>query len=680
MTGLLLAIAASAISAPAQPACTDVPQRDVSAIDTRMMTSDDLARLRDFGEPTYAQSTVGLSVSPDGEHVAFQIRQADPISNSYCLSMIVMATNGHGEARIVDRGGELILRHDPQWGLGPYPSGNAKAIKAEWSPDGRLLAFLKQVDGKVQAWVADASGGGSRAVASGSSDVVALKWADDAAVLDVTFEDLTYLKLADAQEARQGYHLDDRFAPVTRDRPFFRAPLPLLNESVPASPFTTSSVTSSQAARPAPTPLPYWLPLAIDDQGADVSIDELARKAGINRNCTDNACNGRILAAWRAADRQSLLFLRRVGRASGDMALYQWRVGKGEVIERFRTAGLLLGCEPAQEMLVCAQEEATVPRRIIRLNPRTGATNLVFDPNPEFKRFRLGPVRRLFWSNDRGIETYGDLVLPPETQKGEKPPLIVATYRSRGFLRGGTGDEYPIQPLAARGYAVLSFDEPRDVASFAKTSSRAEYGAINRKDWANRRSIQSSLEAGIATVERLGLSDPKRRGITGLSEGASILWFSLINSNLFAAASVSSCCEEPISSMALLGEGGANYFQAAGYPLLSDNDQPFWANMSVSRNAARLNTPILLNLADGEYLHSLVSIRALRFFRQPVDAYVFPDEQHIKWQAAHRLAVYERNIAWFDFWLKGIPPRDAETAKRWTMLRDRKPVAEKKAG
>lgn len=116
------------------------------------------------------------------------------------------------------------------------------------------------------------------------------------------------------------------------------------------------------------------------------------------------------------------------------------------------------------------------------------------------------------------------------------------------------------------------------------------------------------------------------------------------------------------------------------YPLLSTNDQPFWANMSVSRNAAKISTPILFNLADAEYLHSLVSIRALRFFGQPVDAYVFPDEQHIKWQAAHRLAVYERNIAWFDFWLKNIAPQDPETAKRWTLLRNGKSVAENKTG
>jgi dipeptidyl aminopeptidase/acylaminoacyl peptidase len=533
VTGLLLALAASAISAPPQPTCTDLPQGSVSTAGTRLMTPDDLARLRDFGEPTDSQTDVGLSVSPDGGQVAFQLRQADPISNSYCLSMIVMRIDGHGEARVVDRGGELILRHDPQWGLGPYPSGNAQAIKAEWSPDGRSLAFLKQVDGHVQAWVADASGGGSRAVASGPSNVVALKWPGDASVLDVTFEDLTALKQADAQEARQGYHLDDRFVPVTRDRPFFMAPLPLRNETVPIAPRATLSGTRAQAASPSATLSPQWLSFGIEDQGSNVSIDDLARKAGIARTCPGDACNGRILAAWRAADRHSLLFLRRVGRANGDMALYQWRVDKGEVIERFRTAGLLLGCEPARTLLVCAQEEATVPRRIIRLNPQTGATSLVFDPNPEFKQFRLGPVRRLFWSNDRGIETYGDLVLPPKSLKAEKPPLIVATYRSRGFLRGGTGDEYPIQPLAARGYAVLSFDEPRHIASFVKTSSPAEYGAINRKNWANRRSIQSSLEAGIATVERLGLTDPKRRAITGLSEGASILWFSLINSNLF---------------------------------------------------------------------------------------------------------------------------------------------------
>ena len=41
--------------------------------------------------------------------------------------------------------------------------------------------------------------------------------------------------------------------------------------------------------------------------------------------------------------------------------------------------------------------------------------------------------------------------------------MVVVQYDTRGFLRGGTGDEYPIQAFANRGYAVLSFRRPQAV-------------------------------------------------------------------------------------------------------------------------------------------------------------------------------------------------------------------------
>src|SRR3546814_14980726 len=57
----------------------------------------------------------------------------------------------------------------------------------------------------------------------------------------------------------------------------------------------------------------------------------------------------------------------------------------------------------------------------------------------------------------------------------------------------------------------------------------------------------------------------------------------------------------------------------------------------------------------------------------PSDLYIFPDEDHIKWQPAHRLAVYERNLAWFNFWLKNeMPPDPAQLdeAGRWKAMKD----------
>jgi hypothetical protein len=51
--------------------------------------------------------------------------------------------------------------------------------------------------------------------------------------------------------------------------------------------------------------------------------------------------------------------------------------------------------------------------------------------------------------------------------------------------------------------------------------------------------------------------------------------------------------------------------------------------------------------------------------------FVLPGEHHVKWQPAHRLAIYQRSLDWFDYWLKGEIP--ADTARQadvryWTTL------------
>jgi hypothetical protein len=51
--------------------------------------------------------------------------------------------------------------------------------------------------------------------------------------------------------------------------------------------------------------------------------------------------------------------------------------------------------------------------------------------------------------------------------------------------------------------------------------------------------------------------------------------------------------------------------------------------------------------------------------------YVFADEYHVKWHPAHRLAIYERAIDWFDFWLNGREdpaPAKREQYSRWRAL------------
>jgi dipeptidyl aminopeptidase/acylaminoacyl peptidase len=107
------------------------------------------------------------------------------------------------------------------------------------------------------------------------------------------------------------------------------------------------------------------------------------------------------------------------------------------------------------------------------------------------------------------------------------------------------------------------------------------------------------------------------------------------------------------------------------HPLAADNIAQ-WRDVSLAMNAARIATPLLLQLSGWEFREALETVAAFRAHQRPLDLYVFPDEYHLKVQPAHRLAIYRRNIQWFDFWLRGredADPADADQYPRWRQLR-----------
>ena len=67
---------------------------------------------------------------------------------------------------------------------------------------------------------------------------------------------------------------------------------------------------------------------------------------------------------------------------------------------------------------------------------------------------------------------------------------------------------------------------------------------------------------------------------------------------------------------------------------------------------------------------------ALRRAERPVEMIVYPQEYHNKWQPSHILAMYDRSIEWFDYWLQGRRPADPDRAARWDQLRQKAVQAE----
>jgi dipeptidyl aminopeptidase/acylaminoacyl peptidase len=62
-----------------------------------------------------------------------------------------------------------------------------------------------------------------------------------------------------------------------------------------------------------------------------------------------------------------------------------------------------------------------------------------------------------------------------------------------------------------------------------------------------------------------------------------------------------------------------------------------------------------MQLPEQEYRYNLELFGRLSASKTPVEMYIYPGEPHIKFQPRHKLAVYERNLAWFERWLLADP-------------------------
>lgn len=678
---------ASGQALAAEPKCgTLLPPSTIEA-PRRALTSDDLARLRDIGpvDPVSFAAPF-FTISPDGSRAAFQLRQGDPATNSYCIAMVVVGLARAESPRIVDEGGDLLLLNIDLRGIADFPTGITRVITPRWSPDGRWIAFLKRNRGSTQVWRAWADGSGSESLTRSPVDVVDFRIsADGKSVIYATRPALDRAREERRQEALTGWHYDDRFAPFARKEPFPLAPIPrvvqieeigsgALREATEAEQALLDKDGELITAGGTPPAADFERGLWISETnlmgGAKAGALHARISDGSTFDCRKAQCEGAAKPWWMPGNRK-VRFLKREGWANASTGIYEWNPPTGEVRRLYSTDDVLADCAPAGAKLICLRDSSLAPRRLERLDPASGKRELLFDPNPEFAHLTLGQVQRLRWHNAFGVETVADLVFPVGYRKETRYPLVVVQYDTRGFLRGGTGDEYPIQAFANRGFAVLSLRRPEAMGDVRGAKDFKEGRRLNLADFADRRSVQSSLEGGVRLAVEMGVADPHRVGITGLSDGASTVSWALIHSSLFKAAAMSSCCMDPSLAMQV-GPAAARDFISVGYPGMLDRNSPFWNDLSLSRNARRISTPVLLQLADDEYLDSLESFTTLQEAGAPVDMFVFPDEHHVKWQPAHRLAIYRRSLDWFDYWLNGIrstaPDRQQEL-KAWDRLR-----------
>jgi len=304
-----------------------------------------------------------------------------------------------------------------------------------------------------------------------------------------------------------------------------------------------------------------------------------------------------------------------------------------------------------------------VPPRLEKIDLRTGERKVLFEPNAALDHdiAKVAPAVLLRWRDAKGRQFTGQFF--NARRPGSPPaPLFVTYYSCPGFLRGGLGDEWPLESLAEQGISALCINRLSGYTLDAVERHAQGAGAV---------------ESVVALLASKGEVDRSVVGMGGLSYGGAVAMWTATNTRSLAAASISSSVVSPLYYLigSLKGDTftkGLLELWGLGAPAATPEQ---WRKLSPVFKRDRITAPLLFQMSEQEYIDSLdYLIPMLREHR--AELYVFPNEPHQKFQPRHKLAVYNRNLDWFRFWLQRYEdpdPSKREQYVRWRRMAESRP-------
>lgn len=660
---------------------------------SKTIGADELMLIRDIES---------IAVSPDGKYVAYQLRQANPTTNDYDIRWYVATTGNEGDPwKLGDAGDVKLMRNS----IGAVNGSPVATSEAKWSPDSKWIAYLRSENGESQLWKSRWDGESQTRLTNLPADIREFEWSIDGNSLVVKLNQRTRDEIESVRnaEALSGFHLDERFLPIRSTAPIFpdekEFEIWVLDASThrirKAAPEEVLAYDKNSTLR---SHLDFMNARLIQDElsaglvGFAIAANDIINsvnpplqlyasitgQADEIKACESPLCFGYIRSIWRSRDGGEIIFYKNEGVNFQGDGYYAWNPSSDVVRQIYFDPNVLVrDCAIGNIELFCRRESATETPQIVAINIESGSKRTVSSPNSSFDEYVLGKVQRVEWPNsaisdDYPDTGYGYLVYPPNYDASQSYPLVVVQYVARGFLRGAVGDEYPIHALSAAGFVVFVFDRPRPWRLLARIADDDELARLlQENNHQDRRVVLASLTQGLEEVIAHANIDYSRVGISGLSDGANTTFYGLMFSKRFAVAVTSSGPWDPVSFY-LSNRRIRNSISKWGLGDPRNEGEELWATLAPSWNAEMIDAPLLINVADRELNSAMPTITMLQELNRPVDAYVYPNEYHIKWQPHHRLAIYRRNLQWFRFWLLNEQvqdPIDPEQYTRWRKMR-----------
>ena len=257
-----------------------------------------------------------------------------------------------------------------------------------------------------------------------------------------------------------------------------------------------------------------------------------------------------------------------------------------------------------------------------------------------------GKAESIDWTN-QGFHVQGWLLYPANYDPSRKYGLIVMVHGgpSSAVLPRWPYAGFGAAPLAASGYFVL---EPNPRGSYGQGE---KFTQANREDFGY--GDLRDILAGVDTVEKQLPIDDNKLGLTGWSYGGFMTMFGVTQTHRFKAAVAGAGISDWLS---YYGENSIDEWMIPFFGASVYKDPAVYAKSSAIDFIKNVTTPTLIVVGDrdGECPapQSFEFWHALQAFGVPTTLVVYPDEGHGFVNPQHQQDVLERQIRWFDQYLK----------------------------
>jgi dipeptidyl aminopeptidase/acylaminoacyl peptidase len=603
-------------------------------------------------------------ISPDGSKVLFVVTENNQAENEINSDLYMVDIKG---------GAPLRLTYHKKSDGSP-----------QWSPDGKLIAFISNREDKSQVWLMDARGGEPRKLTDHETGVQSFKWAPCGKA--ITFIAMEPQSKEEKEKQKKGFdekiwgkyehyaHLwlqyidQNKAEQITKGKFFIRdfawskegqiaylsAPGPSLEYSLHTS-LTVLDVEKKEE-RKIDNKLGWISDISWSPDGHYIAVVShyTEGKATVEniylissdgeqiRNITENCTADVDCYDW--LDQNSIIFSGE-NRVRGhlyivnitDMKVKQLCNGD-YVISSFSLNSKTKG-------IAFLKTDPTNPNEVYYTSSDKFEPVKLSDMNAHFAQFELATTEVIQWKGADGWDIEGILVKPIGYQPGKAYPTINTIHGGPTMiynLRFAPGRQY----FAAQGYAVYAAN-PRGSGGYGQKFIEANYQDFGGKDY-------QDIMLGMDYLIKKGISDPDKLAVYGYSYGGYLTSWAITQTDRYKAAMLGAGLTNLFSfySQSDLQWVWENYLGFTPY----ENPQ-LYRKMSPMTYINQVKTPTLIVYgaedrrippAQGQEFYIALKKRGV-----PVEFVTYPREGHGLGELTHIIDFYERTVLWFNKYVLG---------------------------